>query len=224
MSLVFDIPANKMPSIDDVSGRSASTMNAAVRDSLERETDEATALARLQEISVLILRQAIDLVEKSLTSDEQLTVQSKFMPGSTIGKHLRHARDHFMLLLNTQSTPAPRVLNYDVRSRNTPMESGRQAARDAILDAIAEVEKVVPNAKMEEPITLHAITPYPQVMETTFGRELWFAGLHAIHHWSMVRVIAGELDIRLEDSFGFAPSTLVYNSKGFKGLMEKSKI
>ncbi|KAG2117860.1 uncharacterized protein F5147DRAFT_250735 [Suillus discolor] len=55
-----------------------------------------------------------------------------------------------------------------------------------------------------------------------FFIQLWFAGLHAVHHWSMVRVIAGELDIKLDDDFGFAPSTLVH--KGSEALLGKAKI
>ncbi|KAM5538273.1 hypothetical protein V8D89_008160 [Ganoderma adspersum] len=174
--------------------------------------DEATSLARLLETSTAILRQAIDLVEDGLTSDDQLSIHSNYIPGSTIGKHLRHARDHFALLLEVVSQPPPHVLNYDKRARNTPMENSRTAARDALNECIAQLQQVVPHAKWSGPITLHAVTPFPQVMETTFGRELWFAGLHAIHHWSMVRVIAGELGIKMEDSFGFAPSTLVYKA------------
>ncbi|KZT74857.1 hypothetical protein DAEQUDRAFT_720038 [Daedalea quercina L-15889] len=157
------------------------------------QVEEPTALARLLEVSTIVLGQAVDLVDTSLTSDDQLTVHSQYLPGSTIGKHLRHARDHFVLLMECLSTPSPHVLNYDVRSRNTPMESSREAARDALNAAIEQLNQTVPKARMEEPITLHAITPYPQVVQTTFGRELWFAGLHAVHHWSMVRVIAGEL-------------------------------
>ena len=111
-----------------------------------------------------------------------------------------------MLLMEClSSTPSPpHVLNYDIRSRNTPMESSREAARDALNTTIAQLKDVVPNTRMADPIVLHAITPYPQVVQTTFGREvpwfhglrllpvhlaiqLWFAGLHAVHHWSMVR-------------------------------------
>ncbi|KAI0374434.1 hypothetical protein BV20DRAFT_936190 [Pilatotrama ljubarskyi] len=184
--------------------------------------DEATALSRLLEVSTAILRQAIDLLENGLTTDEQLTTHSNYIPGSTIGKHLRHARDHFVLLLDAISTPAPHVLSYDKRARNTPMESNRKAAMDALNDAIARLHEVVPTARMAEPITLHAVTPYPQVLETSFGRELWFAGLHAIHHWSMVRVIAGELGIKMEESFGFAPSTLVHMES--KGPLGKPKM
>ncbi|KAJ2920266.1 hypothetical protein MD484_g100, partial [Candolleomyces efflorescens] len=55
--------------------------------------------------------------------------------------------------------------------------------------------------------------------QSTFGRELWFASLHCVHHWSMVRVIAGEMmitadqGIKLHEDFGFAPSTLVYQDR-----------
>ncbi|EPS99120.1 hypothetical protein FOMPIDRAFT_125744 [Fomitopsis schrenkii] len=193
------------------------------KDATSEQPDEATALARLLEVSTIVLRQAVELVSDNLTSDDQLTVHSQYLPGSTIGKHLRHARDHFMLLMEClSSASSPHVLNYDIRSRNTPMESSREAARDALYATIEQLKEIVPNARMEDPITLHAITPYPQVVQTTFGRELWFAGLHAVHHWSMVRVIAGELGIHLEESFGFAPSTLVHN--GSQGPLGKHKM
>jgi len=47
-------------------------------------------LAQLQFVSTTVLHQALDLVDNILTSDEQLTVQSKFLPGSTIGDTKLH--------------------------------------------------------------------------------------------------------------------------------------
>ncbi|TCD70090.1 hypothetical protein EIP91_005072 [Steccherinum ochraceum] len=186
------------------------------------QVDEAKALERLLEVSTLVLAQAVNLVDNSLVSDDQLTAKSQYIPGSTIGKHLRHARDHFMLLMDSMTTSAPHILNYDVRSRNTPMESCRQSALDAFSEAIARLRREVPTIALDEPITLHAVTPYPQIVQTSFGRELWFAALHAVHHWSMVRVIAGEMGITLEESFGFAPSTLVH--QGSEAPLGKPKI
>ena len=58
----------------------------------EISTQDASAdgvnvsVKRLIEVSTVVLQQAVDLVDNSLTSDEQLTVHSQFMPGSTIGK------------------------------------------------------------------------------------------------------------------------------------------
>lgn len=78
-----------------------------------------------------------------------------------------------MLLMEClSSASSPYVLNYDIRSRNTPMESSREAARDALNATIERLRDVVPNARMADPIALHAVTPYPQVVQTTFGREV----------------------------------------------------
>jgi hypothetical protein len=155
--------------------------------------DEMRNLEQLLEVGTIILGQALDLLDNSLTSDEQLSIQSQYMPGSTIGtkktqlgplvstltlvilykgKHLRHARDHFSLLLDCVSRPRPYVLSYDVRSRNTPMETSREAARTAIENTIAQLKNVVPGISLDAPLTLHAVTPYSQTMQSTFGREV----------------------------------------------------
>jgi len=168
-----------------------------------------------QQLSVAktVLLQAVDLLDNYLVSDQQLTVQSSFMPGSTIGKHLRHARDHFVLLIACILNHPPRVLSYDTRIRDTPMETSRADARTALMDTIKQLEKVIPTTNFQEQISLHAITPHLHSFQTTIGRELWFASLHCVHHWSMVRVIAAELGLKLTDDFGFAPSTLVYQDR-----------
>jgi hypothetical protein len=70
------------------------------------------------------------------------------------------------------SGPRPYSLSYDVRSRNTPMETSREAARIAIESTIAQLKEIVPDVPFDAPVTLHAITPYSQTMQTTFGREV----------------------------------------------------
>lgn len=47
--------------------------------------DKMNNLEQLIDVGTTILNQALDLVNDSLTSDEQLTVHSQYMPGSTIG-------------------------------------------------------------------------------------------------------------------------------------------
>jgi len=177
------------------------------------EQPTESTLSQLLQVSRIVLQQGIDLLDVHIASNDQLIVHSKYLPGSTIGKHLRHSRDHFELLLDCIESPPPRVLSYDVRLRNTPMEGERSAARNALLGTIKRLEQVVPRADPSARLTLQAVTPYLQEFDTSFGRELWFAGLHCVHHWSMVRVIAGELNIKLADDFGFAPSTLVYQGR-----------
>lgn len=52
------------------------------------------------------------------------------------------------------------------------MESSRSAAAEAIQDTIARLERNINAVPLDEPITLHAVTPFPQVLQTTFGREV----------------------------------------------------
>ena len=88
------------------------------------------------------------------------------------GKHLRHARDHFALLLDCVEAPPPRVLNYDKRSRNTPMETGRVAAREALDDTKQRLTSLIPHMQLNAPLTLNAVTPYEQAFQSTVGREV----------------------------------------------------
>ncbi|KAK3847404.1 MAG: hypothetical protein J3R72DRAFT_431333 [Linnemannia gamsii] len=62
-----------------------------------------------------------------------------------------------------------------------------------------------------QPVTLLAtIDPAkgPVSFQSTFGRELWFCSLHAVHHFAMIKVICAEFGMPLTEGFGVAPSTL----------------
>jgi hypothetical protein len=97
--------------------------------------------------------------------------------GISTGKHLRHARDHFSLLLDSVSSPRPHELSYDTRARNTAMETKLVDARVALKDIISKLAEVVPRTNLEEPMILHAITPHMQVLQTSFGREVRGLGI-----------------------------------------------
>lgn len=54
------------------------------------------------------------------------------------------------------------------------METSLESARYALTDALDRLEKIVPKMHLDEPITLNAVTPHMQILETTFGREVSF--------------------------------------------------
>jgi hypothetical protein len=60
-------------------------------------------LEQLIDVGITILNQALDLVNDSLTSDEQLTVHSQYMPGSTIGTVLIPPTLRTARLIDTQT-------------------------------------------------------------------------------------------------------------------------
>ena len=59
-------------------------MNAMVEHAHQNSKHEPAALAQLIQVAKQVLGQAIEFVE-GLTSDDQLTTESVYLPGSTIG-------------------------------------------------------------------------------------------------------------------------------------------
>ena len=55
-------------------------------ENLAEERSSEDAQEKLVQVAIAVLQQAVDLVERSLANDEQLTTVSKYIPGSTIGK------------------------------------------------------------------------------------------------------------------------------------------
>jgi len=189
------------------------------------KNEETTPFKQLIWTSITLVQQALTLLSENISSDEQLTFQSRLLPGSTIGKQLRHAHAHFLLLLEaiTDSQSKEWVVNYDVRQRNTPMETNIQSAKEAMENLIAKLNEFNElQLRSEDPIVVNAVTPDRQILQSSLGREIWFAAHHAIHHWAMVRVVAAEQDIKVDDSFGVAPSTLLY--RGSEAALTKAKI
>jgi hypothetical protein len=90
-----------------------------------------------------------------------------------VGKHIRHAVDHYALLLNCVSTErTPKVFSYDTRIRHTPMETSRHCAKNVLTEIMAELEQVIPTANPDEEMTLNAVTPHMHTFKTTIGREV----------------------------------------------------
>jgi len=141
--------------------------------------EETTPLNQLIYTSVTIVQQALTLLNESISSDEQLVYQSRLLPGSTIGKQLRHAHAHFMLLLDAVSPQgngsekAEWVVNYDVRQRNTPMESETESAKEAMASLVDRLNSLRGRSlSTENPIVVNAVTPDRQILQSSFGREV----------------------------------------------------
>ncbi|KAG0026522.1 hypothetical protein BGZ81_006300 [Podila clonocystis] len=159
---------------------------------------------------------------------EIYTRPSTLACNGTIGKHVRHLHDHYRLLLTTypkNQEAAQWSVNYDARSREVPMETDIDVAieelekiqfmledyRDSLnSDRHQQNQQDQERFDLLQPVTLQAtIDPAraPVRFQSTFGRELWFCSLHAVHHFAMIKVICGEYGMSLMDSFGLAPST-----------------
>mmetsp|Transcript_6551 Transcript_6551/g.22111 ORF Transcript_6551/g.22111 Transcript_6551/m.22111 type:complete len:186 (-) Transcript_6551:157-714(-) len=141
--------------------------------------------------------------------------------GASVGGHVRHALDHYRLLLAGASAiaeapgPAP-LVDYDTRSRGGAEETDAHAAAAAIERVLGELEGGRPGPPGAA-VRVRFASPEggadgtgDVVVESTVGRELAFVWHHAVHHLAMVRLIAAEAGVELPRDLGKAPSTLRY--------------
>ncbi|KAG2183920.1 hypothetical protein INT44_008931 [Umbelopsis vinacea] len=163
--------------------------------------------SNLIEISRKILEQPIDLITNM--SQDDFTQESKLMPKSTIGKHIRHMSDHFRILLSNPDLSC-NDLNYDLRSRNVAAETDPTATIQLLKDLesrLSSLEDIPFSQKVTLTATIDPNMP-PEQYTSSLGRELWYCCIHAIHHYASVKTICLERGLDVPDSFGVAPSTL----------------
>jgi hypothetical protein len=162
----------------------------------------------LQDAVAEVLRQG-ELLLNAL-SNEDYTRKMPSVFGSAVGEHYRHCLDHFQSLL--QGLDADEI-NYDHRQRNPRIESDCEFA-------LAETHRIrrafasIPTPFLNCPINVRSKVNYEldsaALIGSTVGRELMYAVAHAIHHYALIAVMCGMLEVPIPIGFGVAPSTLKY--------------
>jgi hypothetical protein len=130
---------------------------------------------------------------------------------ASIGGHYRHCLDHFRSLLDAA---AGGDLNYDHRERGTPVENDRFAALNAtreLLEGYARLDPVLLSRPLAITCKTSCATTGSQVSGSTVGREIMYSVAHAVHHYALIGIMAGVLEVKLPPDFGVAPSTLKHH-------------
>ncbi|KAJ2778737.1 hypothetical protein H4R18_004425 [Coemansia javaensis] len=153
--------------------------------------------------------------------DDKYTQESHALPGSTIGKHVRHVLDHFSLLLaalegaDPQQTGPLGVVDYAHRERSPATESTVAGGRAAIERVIADMARV--RALPLPPggwICVCDTLPGGAEgrYESSVDRELWFCLHHMVHHNAIIAGLMHELGLDPPTEFAYAPSTIKHSS------------
>lgn len=173
-------------------------------------TRPATA-SPLQHAIAEVLHQGESLLNSLTNGEYTRKLPAAF--GSTIGGHYRHCLDHFQSLL--QGLDADEI-NYDHRDRNPRIENDRNFA-------LAETQRIlrgfasISTPYLECPINVRSKVNYEldaaPLIGSTVGRELMYAVAHTIHHYALIAVMGGMLEVAIPAGFGVAPSTLQYHAE-----------
>lgn len=123
----------------------------------------------------------------------------------SVGAHVRHCLDHVQALLDHHG----RVISYDLRERDTPVEHDRMLAVNALRRALRRLYALRPLVS-EDQLTLSALldrTGTRVLVDTSLERELVFVLQHTIHHQAVITLLLAERGARVPTGFGYAPST-----------------
>jgi hypothetical protein len=165
-----------------------------------------------------LIRSVIETLRQGETilaeiSDETYTRKVAVAFNASIGGHYRHCLDHFAMLL---AAAVAGDLNYDHRERGTLVENDRFAALNATRELRVGFEKLNPNF-LARHLNVTCQTSYStggsQVSSSTLGREVMYAVAHAVHHFALIGVMAGIMEVKLPAGFGVAPSTLKHQAE-----------
>ncbi|KAJ2450198.1 hypothetical protein EV183_004452 [Coemansia sp. RSA 2336] len=152
-------------------------------------------------------------------TDAQYTHESQALPGSTIGKHVRHVLDHFSLLYtNIARTASPSdsqhplgPVDYSHRERNPATESTVRGGQSSIRQMIA-TSKQVRKQVVATPTFITIVDTMPGGSQASFlstvDRELWFCIHHMVHHNAIIASLMFELGLDPPTEFAYAPSTI----------------
>lgn len=146
------------------------------------------------------LRQGLALLER---------IEAAVYP--SVGPHVRHVLDHYSAFF--AGCPGS-TIDYDARQRNPQIETEREAALQALIEASGLLSDLDRGA-LERPISVRSNGGgSPEDLSlSTLKRELQFLLSHTVHHWALVRSILTHAGLDVAESFGVAPSTLRYREE-----------
>jgi hypothetical protein len=132
---------------------------------------------------------------------------------ASIGAHYRHCLDHFQNLFNSVTIDD---LNYDLRQRDTMIENDRFAALNATRRLRENFQSLGPDC-IYHTLNVTCKTSYAaassQVSPSTVGREIMYVVAHAVHHYALIGIMGGLMELEMPPGFGVAPSTVKHQAE-----------
>jgi hypothetical protein len=148
--------------------------------------------------------------------DEVYTRKVPVAFNASIGGHYRHCLDHFRTVLGAATAGD---LNYDLRERGTLVETDRFAALNATRE-LGEGYAKLDSSLLARTLAVTCKTSYStsgsQASPSTIGREIMYSVAHAVHHYALIGVMGGIMDLKMPPGFGVAPSTLKHQAEAAK--------
>lgn len=154
--------------------------------------------------NLLQIRELLDSI-----SEENYTAKPEVLSGASIGQHVRHILEFYLLLISGSFSG---TINYDKRERDIRIENNLEFAKQTIDRLIKGVDTLDNNiaVKLEADYTTGGNAQ--NLINSSVGRELAYCIEHSIHHQALIKagLIALGLGDITNEYFGVAYSTIRY--------------
>lgn len=129
---------------------------------------------------------------------------------SSAGAHMRHLLDHYFAVINGSKSG---LIDYNIRDRHSPAEHSPQAAIEKWLEIetwMRQLDESSLSQKLQVITEISLSQKINSECESNLGRELIFVSSHAVHHYSLLAVMAKLQGHPIEADLGIAPVTATY--------------
>ncbi|MBN1987726.1 MAG: DinB family protein [Prolixibacteraceae bacterium] len=142
-------------------------------------------------------------------NNENYTRQNEILSGSSVGQHIRHILEFYLLLVSGSFSG---TISYDKRQRDIRIEKDQQFAIqtiDRLLQGIDTLDETLA-VKFEGDFTADGTAQNSTL--SSVGRELAYCIEHSIHHQAIIKagLIVLGLSELTNENFGVAYSTIRY--------------
>ena len=146
--------------------------------------------------------------------EEAFTANIASMHNSTLGKHARHIIEFYHCLFDGMIDGS---VNYDSRPRQMIYEQSLSAAKaeiNHIVKGLTALASDTDTGNQQIVLVSGEYGSEPVMANTTPFRELLYMADHTVHHLAVMRLGVEALlpEISLDDTIGFAPSTISHLS------------
>lgn len=159
----------------------------------------------------LITRNKEKLLEiKGLLSGlpgELYTQPEPVLSDATIGQHFRHILEFYICLM--KGTTKGKI-SYDERERNPLIETRINYASKVIDEIVKFLDTINEDKDIILKASYSSVSNDSEEIRSSLQRELAYALDHTVHHLALIKIALVEENVKVDESFGVAPSTLRY--------------
>lgn len=155
------------------------------------------------------LYQLKDLLET--ISNDQYTTKPDILSGASIGQHIRHILEFYLLLVSGSFSG---TISYDKRQRDIRIEEDTAVAVQTVNRLLAGIDTLVESHPVKLECDYSTGEKAQNLIDSSVGRELAYCVEHSIHHQALIKVGLIALDVvhLSNEHFGVAYSTIRYRN------------